>query len=241
MRMFLAIAALAISCTAQSIGQSGTVTLCSSPTAPCTVQAGPQTANNATGAPLVLQGTPNGAQAVGSTTAGATVAMGSSNPASSVSPYNSAGGNAYYGGGVSIVFGNDPIEGQDHHMTAHRLGVTSTPGMVYCVSGHYQVDICTSPYQIPVGVMPPSNLSDDFINPLGAGIWIQWGGSLAGVKSYGGQSFTEGDRVCTDIINLGFVIDNGLGPCIYPSQQIGVSRQTDALLNMHSVQIILGN
>lgn len=240
MRTLLAVAVLTASCAAQSFGQSNLFTPCQSPSNPCTVQASPQALTNASGAPLLLQGAPNGTQSVGSTTAGATLAMGANNPASSVSPYNSAGGNAYYGGGVAIQSGNDAIEGQDRHMSAWRLGSTSTPGMVYGVSGHHQVDILSSPNQIPVGIMPPASPTDGFVNPQGAGIWIQWGGWTEGVKSYGPQSFVAGDRVCTDTTYLGYVVDGGLAMCACPSQQIGVSRQSDGQLNMHSVEIILG-
>jgi hypothetical protein len=242
--LFIVLAVLTVG---QSFGQSGVLTSqggvftpCSSPATPCTVQAAPQSPTNAYGGPLVVQGTPNGVQAFGSTTAGATVAMGANNPAVSVSPYNSTGGNAYYGGGISTQLGNDAIEGQGRYMNAYRLAADSTPGLVYCIIGHHTTGICTDPTQIPIGIMPPSNPNDNFVNPLGAGIWIQWGGWSTSVKSYGAQSFTEGDRVCTDTLYVGYVIDNGRAQCHCPSQQIGVSRQSDGQLNMHSIDIILG-
>ncbi len=221
------------------------------------VQAGPPQTFSSTGTSggVIFQGTPISSSSSAGGTVNPTIVRGAPNSA----PKNESsgvqkGGDLYVGpggaSGTTSTSGN-PTPGNDHHYSAYRKGTTSnTSGLLQCLigmdatggTGHNVVNDCDTAAHANnnIGIMPDSN--DNFINPDGTAVYVQWGGSLKSVRSHGNEIWASGDRICVDQNNPGYVTDTGgANPCTCPATQVGYNRLNESVAGgIHLMEIVLG-
>jgi hypothetical protein len=228
-------------------GQSGTSDV--------VVQAGPLQQFTTLGysGGIIIQGTPIGATTSAAGTVNPTILRGAPDAAPSSSGTQKAG-DLYVGAGGTtgtLTSGGNFIPGYDHHFSAYRKGgVLNTPGHLQCLkgtdvaggTGHNVVNDCATAAEANnnVGIMPASN--DNFANPDGGAVYVQWGGALSAVPTANWEAWSSGDRICTDQNNPGYVTDSGgTNQCSCPSTQVGYDRlQEGNPLGIHTLEIVLG-
>lgn len=143
------------------------------------------------------------------------------------------------------------MPGYDHPYSSYRRGSTgNTAGHLQCLTGsdrggtseHNVVNDCDTAAHANnnVGIMPASN--DNFTNPDGDAVYVQWGGALSSVPTKVNEQWSSGDRICVDQSNPGYVTDSGKSnQCTCPATQVGFDRLSEgAAGGLHTLEIVLG-
>ena len=115
--------------------------------------------------------------------------------------------------------GTDSVPGYLVISQTYRKGATYTAagsptgGLIGTLTGHNTIsDISANPYNW-LGVNLPA------INTTGANEQMM---GIVTVRAHASTAFVNGDIVCTDTTNYGYVIDSGTSPCSCPSTQVGL-------------------